>query len=456
MPSEKYTKTYLNEQLPAEIREHLREDDLDPTRLPTYDYLEGHGFETRGLTKAIQRHFGESTTLQQHLKKQGFGHGDNGDWPTQHQETIKLLNRYRKSRIERNGDKETTVSTMESAMRMVLRTLQDLHDTDNLLTFSRYEEEQERWQCNKQIEALIDHLKQHKSDGAAENYTRYFKEFYNFSDIRTRIDHNPVEEVEGQYDFDATPENSAKPLDDEQIQRLWQTAKQLPDRHDLTETIANLTTRHGLKRWQIAVMTLLLLGVAVGPRSIEYERSNCREDWHFTNREKIEFPERKNQPGEVPILAHPGFLSAYREYMEKTQDDWNGKPFPSTQSDSGSKTKATLNNWLAALCEEAGVTLEDGSYPTLQNLRQTWHTQYLETLRINDVRLKWVANDAGTKSTEIIDESYVGSEEELETIRDLVNKDFESILPLSELPEEMSRVIDEEDHFDTQKELDEF
>lgn len=456
MPAEKYTKSYLNQRLPAKIREQLRSDERDPTWLPTYDYLNAHGFATRGLTKAVQRHFGEEMTLEQHLKNQGFGHGDGGDWPTQHGKTIKLLNGYRTSRIKRNGDKETTVETMESAMRTVLRTAQDLHDIDNLLAFSRYESEKQRWQCNEQTEAIIDHLKQHKSDGAAETYVRYLREFYDYAEPRTQIDHNPVKEVEGQYDFDTTPESDANPLDDEQIQHLWRTAKQLPDKHDYTEAVANLATRHGLRRWQVSVMTLLLLGVAVGPRSIEYVRSNCRTDWHFDGMERIEIPERKNNPGEVPILAHPGFLSAFREYMEETHNDWNGKPFPSSQSESGSKTKATLNNWLAALCEEAGVTLDDGSYPTLQNLRQTWHTEYLETLRTSDVRIKIVAKDAGTKNSEIVDESYVGSEEELETIRSLVNKDFESILPLSELPEEMSRVIDEEDHIDTQTEIQEF
>lgn len=36
MPAEKYTKNYLEEKLPAELREHHREDNLDPNRLPTY------------------------------------------------------------------------------------------------------------------------------------------------------------------------------------------------------------------------------------------------------------------------------------------------------------------------------------------------------------------------------------------------------------------------------------
>ena len=56
MPAEKYHKAYLEEQFPVALQEHLRADGLDPTHLPTYDYLNAKGFETRGLSQAIQRH----------------------------------------------------------------------------------------------------------------------------------------------------------------------------------------------------------------------------------------------------------------------------------------------------------------------------------------------------------------------------------------------------------------
>ncbi|ERG90246.1 MAG: hypothetical protein J07HQW1_00264 [Haloquadratum walsbyi J07HQW1] len=135
-------------------------------------------------------------------------------------------------------------------------------------------------------------------------------------------------EVEGQYDFDTTSDTDPDPPTDDQIRTLWETLKQLPDRRNLTERVENLATRHGLREWQVFMMTLLTLGVGVGPRSREYIRTECREDWILDDDPYIEFPVRKNLPGEVPVLARPEFLAAFRDYMEETRDDWNGKPFP--------------------------------------------------------------------------------------------------------------------------------
>ncbi len=455
MPAEKYHKTYLKEQLSAEIKEHRREDRLDPTRLPTYEYLNAKGFNTRGLTKAIQRHFGDEMTLHQFLKEQGFGQGDS-DWPTTHGETIEHLNGFSKSRLTRNNDRPDTHTTMKSAMREVLRTVQELHGTDNLLLFARHETEDEKYKRNEQIEAVIDEIREKKSDGATENYVRYLRFFYEYVSPRARIDTNPVKEVESQYGFDTNPEKDPNPLTDDQIDQLWRTLKQLPERRTLSDSVENIAARYGLRTWQIYMMVLVILGIAVGPRSKEYIRTNCREDWNFGENPYIEFPVRKNLPGQVPILAHPEFLMAFRDYMEATIENWNGKPFPNPRTKSGSRTPMTLNNWLAALCEEADVRLDDGSYPTLQNLRQTWHTEYLKVLRIDDVRLKLVADEAGTKDEDQPKISYRSDEEERKGIRSLITRDFEELLPLSKLPDEMAEVLDEEEYIETQADLSDF
>jgi len=456
MPAEKYHKAYLENQFPIELREHLQADNLDPTRLPSYDYLNAKGFETRGLSAAVKRYFGEEMTLHEFLRQQGFGHQDDGDWPTTHNETIQHLNGYRESRRNRNEDREATISTLESAMREVLRIVQDKYGTDNLLRFARYEAEEERYRQNEQVEAVLDELKSNKSDGAAKNYIRYFKKFYGYAAPRTRIDQNPVKQVEGQYDFDTRPERDSQPLTDEQVRKLWETLKQLPDRQELSDAVANLTSRHGLREWQVLMMVLLTLGVGVGPRSKEYIRTDCSEHWVFEDDTYIEFPRRKNLPGQVPILVNPEFLEAFRDYMETTRSDWNGKPFPSPNTDSGSRSKSTLNNWLEALCNEAGIRLDDGSFPTLQNLRQTWHNQYHEVLRKNNVQLQLVADEAGTQDENQVKISYRTDEEERRTIRELARRDFGELLPLDELPEVMSDTLDEAEYIDKQTSLVDF
>lgn len=455
MPAEIYTKAYLKEELPARIKEHLRSGDYDPTHLPTYEFLNSTGFETRGIAKAIQRHFDEDMTLHEFLKKQGFT-AKSSDWPSTHQETVKLLNEFRRSRIERNDDRESTVSTMESAMRGNIRISKKLHGIDNLLFYARHDSGAEKYKQREQVEDILDYIYLNKSDGTFENYVRFFRFFYEFCNIRTRIDENPTKAVDFQYNTDRSSNSSPEPLTDEDISLLWETVKQLHEKRTLSEPVENLVTRHGLRRWQIYVMVLLLLGIAVGPRSLEYERTNCQEDWVFGEENFIRFPVRKNLPGEVPILAHPGFLAAYRDYMEETNENWNGKPFPEQSNKRGSITKNTLNNWLAALCEEAGVRQDDGNYPTIQNLRQTWHTEYLKVLRVNDIRLKLTADEAGTKDSDQPKISYRSKEEERRSIRDLITKNFEKLVPLDGLPDEMSKVLAEDGYVDSQKSLYEF
>lgn len=455
MPAEQYTKAYLRQQLPAEIREHRREDRLDPTKLPSYDYLNQKGFNTRGLNNAIQRHFGEEITLHEFLRKQGFGYQKEGEWPTTHERTLSLLNGYRDSRRQRNNDAPDTTATLESALRGVLRTSQDVHNTDNLLLYYEYETPTAEARRNVQLEDLLDKIVEDWSAGAAENYIRYFREFYEYVVTHTEFDDNPVEKVLWQYDFDTTPESEVLPLDETQIQTLWTTLKQLPERRDL-EAIEGLVQRHGMEHWRVLMMALLVFGIGVGPRAKEFTRTNGRKEWYFGSEPYVYFPVRKNQPSEVPILARPEFLEAYFDYMDATCDEWNGKPFPSQQSESGSRVPATLNRWLKALSEEAGVRLDDGRFPTLQNLRQTWHTRYMDVLRTSNVHLKLVADDAGTKTEQTADRRYWSDPEERKSIRDLAANQFDEFLPLDELPEPMANVLDQEQYLNYQKNLDEF
>jgi len=456
MPREKYHKSYLEEQLPVEIREHLREDNLPPTRLPTYEYLNTKGFETRGLAKAIKRHFGEGETLDGFLKGHGFGVGGTNEWGTDDAETIRHLNGYRHSRRTRRDYAEPTIQTLESALREVIKTAQSLHQNDDLMIYARYKDEDEKYERNCQVEEILDTIKRENSDGAAKNYLRYFRGFYEYCSSRTRIDQNPVSQVEGQYRFDTTPNSEPQEISDEQARTIWETLKQLPERRELTDPVKNLVERYGLGEWQVQAMALIGLGVGAGPRSSEYVRMDCVEHWHFGDDPYIEFPIRKNLPGEVPIMAAPDFLKAYQAYLERKYEDWSGKPFPSDQSRSSSRTTNTLNNWLKAICKEANVRLDDGSLPTLQNLRQKWMNMYIRALRENGVHVEIVADEAGTKNERHVKVSYQTTEEERKAIRDLARGAFDGVFDLEELPEEMYTVLEKGEFVETQTDLSNF
>ena len=456
MPSEKYTRSYLEEQLPVEVREHLRADGHDPTRLPSYEYLQAKGFETRGLNRAIKRHFGDDLTLNEFLSRHGFGHNIHRGWPCDDEETLGLLDAFKESRIERHDDASATIKTVKSAMTRVLHRCNEVHGTDAILKYARADSKVEERIQNKKVEEVIDELRNDISDGAADNYTRYWKEFYEFAKLRKRVDYNPVAEVLPQYRFQRQRSEPER-LSGEQLRTLWKTLHQLPERHQLEERAKNLIQYHGLEMWRLYMMVLLVFLVSVGPRAKEVERTDLRRDWQLgTDDPYIEFPIRKNLPGEVPVLAHPAFLRAFRDFMEERQNGWNGNLIPSETSGSGCRSTKTINSWLSALCQEAGVTLEGGSYPTLQNFRQTWQNEYHAVLRRNEVQLELVADEAGTKTKSEVAKSYRTTEEERMMIRALAAEDFEELLPLDSLPQILQDAVQKKDYIDHQASLNDF
>lgn len=452
MPAEKYTKEFLERRLPAKIRETMRSDGLSLARPPTYDYLNANGFCTRGINNALQRHFNQDMTLHRWLRKKSFSGPEESEWPTDHEETRHYLNKFIKSRCDRHNDRDATLNTVKTALRVALRQSRDLHGTDGLLQYARYESTEEKLANHRQLRDLCDKYQAKYNGGTAENYIRYLEDFYEHARIREAVDHNPVKEIRPEYSFDTETATSPRKIPDKAVTRLWNTLRSLPELKQPSEAVANITKRHGIGRWQVQMMVLLILGIGVGPRTSEYIRTNCREHWHL-QKKYIEFPIRKNGPGEVPILVRADFLAAFIEYMEATNPDWNGKPFPNADAGSGSRVGATLNNWLQALCKEADVRYDDGTYPTIQNLRQYWHNKYQQSLTHENVRLRLVAQSAGTSTTGEVKESYATDETMRESIEELIAEHFEGLLPLDELPQEMRRVVDQSQYIDTQSTL---
>ena len=455
MPAEKYTREYLERRLPAKIRETVRNDGLSLAQPPTYDYLNANGFCTRSINNALQRHFDQDMTLHQWLRKKSFTGPEQSEWPTNHEETKYYLKKFVQSRRDRHNDRNATLDTIKTALRVALREGHELHGKDGLLQYARCESTEEKLTNYRQLRDLCDRYQSKYNGGTAENYVRYLENFYKYVCIREVVDHNPVKEIRPEYDFDTETAATPRKIPDSEVTRLWNTLRSLPELNQLSEGVKNITKRHGLGKWQVQMMVLLTLGIGVGPRTSEYMRTNCREHWDLEN-DRIEFPIRKNGPGEVPILVNSDFLAAFIDYMEVANPDWNGKPFPNSDAESGSRTGSTLNNWLRALCREADVRYDDGTYPTLQNLRQYWHNKYKQSLTHENVRLQLVARSAGTSTTGEVKESYATDETMRESIEELMTEHFEGLLPLDELPQEMRRVVDQSRYIDTQSTLDTF
>lgn len=74
-------------------------------------------------------------------------------------------------------------------------------------------------------------------------------------------------------------------------------------------------------------------------------------------------------------------------------------------------------------------------------------------MRKNKVQLKLVADEAGTQNEKHVEVSYRPDEEERETIRALATRDFQDLLPLDDLSDVMSNVLDQAQYVDTQTQL---
>lgn len=456
MPSEKYTEAYLTERFPVEVRETLRADDLNPTHLPSYEYLNANGFGTRGLNKALERHFEDGRTVHDHLRKHGFDVPHTGEWPCEHDETVRHLDLFVKSRRKRYESPEKSIDTLKSALRKILRISQKVNKTDDLISYGRETDSMSKFERNEQMRAILDHLKDIQDDRTARSYTGYLSDFYDVVASNTDLDFNPVQNVRDEYRF-ITRSSDPQPLDDDQIEQLWDTLLRLgqspaPKQRASCKSVRDLLTRHGTD-WIIQMMVLIVVGVGIGLRPGECARLHTDQHLKLDDDPHVTFDQRKNLPGTVPILTRCDFIEAYIEYMEATQDSWNRYLFLSTDSESGHRVPETLNNWLEAICRESDVRLDDGSYPTLQNLRQTWHTKYKHTLQKHRVQMQLVADEAGTETSDIVDESYVPDIEDAKTIREFARKDFDDVLPLTEgIPDFMRP----DKSSDQQRELDSF
>jgi hypothetical protein len=148
------------------------------------------------------------------------------------------------------------------------------------------------------------------------------------------------------------------------------------------------------------------------------------------------------------------FLRAYVDYIEIT--DKNGKVVPSQQSESGSRVPSTLNNWLEALCKEAGVSLDDGTFPTIQNFRQFWKTHYKAAVHKNRDEMTHVSDEGGTDNPRVDEERYTDQEQNRKHIRDIGREHFDKVLDIDELPVLMQKELDQNEYIDRQSDLDEF
>jgi integrase len=280
-------------------------------------------------------------------------------------------------------------------------------------------------------------------DSTMCNYPVYFSDYYDIVKNKLVINQNPVEAALDEFDWYRS-NSDPMPLTEEQLTDIWNTL----------ESLENCPVQgYDLDNWCLWMKMLIVFLIAVGPRSNEVVNLDVETQMKFDDDPRVVFTQRKNLrrnegPEEVPIMMGIEFLRAYQDYISMV--DHNGKLVPSPESESGSRSANTLNNWLKRLCKKANVRLEDGTLPTMKNFRQTWTTLYKKTIHENREQIKFVSGEKGTKNHQVDEDHYLREVSNRRELRELGRKHFENLLNIESIPNLLEEKLDEQEYYERQ------
>lgn len=445
MSRNRIDKKTLEEQLPVVLREQFRYDGLPRDHLPAWEYITANTrYSAEGLNNKCQEVYGQ--TLHEFLRDHGFGARSNGKWPTDDDQTIQSIEYYIQSLENNRGFADPTIDSVKTTINKIYEAIHSQNLNVEILEIGYYESEKERTTNIQSAKRIIQYLDERLNDGTMENYTKYFSRYYNIIKNQYRININPVEEALDEFQF-RRDRGDPSPVSKSQVRDLWHTL----------DALEECPVRgYDLNQWQLRMKMLLIFMMAVGPRSNEIERIDMTEQLEFGDDPHVYFAERKNLrlhdgPQRIPIMMGASILEAYVDYIEVICE--NGKLVPSPQSDSGCRTSSTLNNWIKELSKEAGVRVSDGSFPTIQNFRQLWKNLYKEALQKNRKQIRFVAEEAGTRTLRVDEENYLTAKRNRRHIREIGRQYFDDILEIGGLPELVREVVDQEEYISRQTTL---
>jgi len=432
----------LEEQLPAILREQFNKDGLPRDHLPSWNYITANTrFSAEGLNIKCQKFYDQ--TLHEHLREQGFGALANDDWPTEDEETIASLNYYKKSLKENRGFEKTTINGVESAINKAYEAINEEDLDIELLDIGSYDLDSERVENIQNAKSIINYMDEQLADGTMNNYPHYISLYYDVIKNNWPVNINPIENALDEYDWSRS-QSDPEPLTKAQLRDLWNTLDALDECP---------VEGYELNQWRLWMKMLIVFIVSVGPRSNEIEKIDVKDQLHFGDDPHVHFEERKNlNKGQgrekVPMMIGSKFLESYIDYIEIVGG--NDKLIPSSESASGSRTQQTLNNWLQRLCKKAGVRLENGDFPTIQNVRQLWQTHYKKAVHENWEQVEIVAAEAGTKNSKVVERNYLDDQVVRKHIRELGRKYFDDLLDIDEVPQLVQNKLDQNEYIGRQ------
>jgi site-specific recombinase XerD len=383
MRPKKWSKRKIKNERKKEIQEELEKQGKDPNVAPKSEWLNENGFS--GLFRGARREF-ELGPIECLIKVCGFRPRKTNDaLQCADGETESLINQHKISLKRRGKLSENTVPARISRIRTLQSMLNKQTIYDSILTPARLDSGDGFRTLLTVFDALDDRL---ESDQSKLNYAWALRDFYAFCSRRDIIDNNPVYDILDEYGWTPDYEGETETLDAEQIYRmLLEANKESNSDEDL-------------------ILVITICGWGFRPSDIV--RLDITEHIYVNDKNpRVEFEERKNGPGTVPIMVGDEIFASFAA-RKREDPDWMGEIFTSPENGKNSSiTRDTIRNRFKKIADNAEVELSDGSTPTPKNGRRFWYNLYQKAVTDWMLGAEKSAFAQASSSAETVDQNYL-------------------------------------------------
>lgn len=430
MAKRNWTAEYIQQRLPAEIKELRRTAGKNPDVKPTHKWLHENGFS------GIQGYAGRKgkTVDDVLLNECGFEPRNRKPLPGTHAETKQLIRKWLRdedTNFARLND--TSVEDARSHMRRLLEISQEVLGSSNLLRPARAEPEKGVRLMLTLYTAMNDRF---PAQGTRNNYASTLASFYDYLDMIGEVSSNPADKLLPRMGWSYTRESPKEVLKASQVRKCWNATKTLD-----TDNVEEFDTDEFREALEEKILILCLGGC--GQRTSGPLITNGKEDIILDRDDpRICFDEeRKNGPGTTPIMAGIEYFEQYIELLEAEEYEML---FPSDLSEDGTRSDTWVRNKIEEIVDRAGVRLPNGSKPTPKHFRQFWYDEYLAAYEAYISRVAVAAEAQSSASAEIVDKHYLTDQRARDHFRKYASEHFEAAFPLDVVvsPEEISAARD--------------
>lgn len=386
----------------TEIEPALRRAGYDLDTRPTYQELLDVGYG--GIQYSLREHHG--LTLKEFCERVGYFEDDADDtypWGIADETTLEELESYIQTLRRRRRDlSDTTVNTRRSRLAKYVRIYENFHGDAALI--DRADDPSLHVDEIQRAIAVFDEIDREISTDAAKlRYLEAVNQFYRHLMRREKARYNPVVSIDEEFGWKRTRRNN-QPLSVDDVRALNAAADSLEER-----VLVLALCGWGLRRGEVA-------------RLANHQLELDTDDPHITFNDRKNMAVDDNDQVTVPIIYGWETIAERVAQLESRTGRWNGYIFPSTRSETGHVTPATIASRFEQLAERAGVTVHDET-PTPQYGRRFWYTTYRNAVRDRlDNELQFIADEQGSSDPMVIFRNYFSEDERRQLTREVMRE----------------------------------